>query len=390
MEKMRLSGGRVFLENEIRKADVLILNGKIQAIIEPETLTADYKVQDCTDMNISAGFVEIHSHGGGGSDYMDNEPDAYKNILKLHVQHGTTSVMPTTLSAGTEGTLKAIDNYLLAEKDSTLPINLLGIHMEGPFISLNQAGAQRPENIREFDEREYKLLFERSQGRIKRWSVAPEKEGAREFADFANKNGITLSIAHSDADFDTVVKAFDWGYRHVTHLYSGMSSIIRKEGFRIAGVVEASYYLDGMNVEIIADGCHLPDSLLKLVVKSKGTDHVALITDSMRAAGQESGESYLGSKEEPMPVVIEKGVAMLLTHDAFGGSIATSDRLIRTMISAGVSLSDAVKMATVSPLKMMNLNVKKGLIKEGYDADICVFDDNINIKHVFVNGIKRV
>ncbi len=390
MGKLRLSGGNLILENEIRKADLLSENGKIQGITEPEISTPDYEMLDCTGMNISAGFVDIHSHGGGGSDYMDCEEDSYKNILNLHVQHGTTSVMPTTLSASCEGLSKALDCYLQAENDKTLPVNLLGIHMEGIYISPNQAGAQRPEDIREFNEKEYKMLFERSQGRIKRWSVAPEKEGAKEFADFANKNGITLSIAHSDADFDTVVKAFDWGYRHVTHLYSGMSTVFRREGFRIAGVVEAAYYLDDMNVEIIADGCHLPDSLLKLIVKSKGTDRVALITDSMRAAGQTSGESYLGSKEEPMPVVIEKGVAMLLTHDAFGGSIATSDRLIRTMVSAGVSLSDAVKMATVSPLKMMNLNVKKGLIKEGYDADICVFDDNINIKHVFVNGVKRV
>ncbi len=390
MKKIRLSGGNLILENEIRKADLLIKDNKIEAIVNAQKPAPDYEVLDCTDLHISAGFVEIHSHGGGGSDYMDDEEDSYKNILKLHVQHGTTSVMPTTLSAGTEGTIKAIDNYLRAEEDKTLPVNLLGMHMEGPFISLNQAGAQRPENIREFNEKEYKMLFEKSQGRIKRWSVAPEKDGAKEFADFANKNNITLSIGHSDADFDTVVKAFDWGFRHITHFYSGCSSIIRKEGFRIAGVVEAGYYLDDMNVEIIADGCHLPPSLLKLIVKSKGTDHVALITDSMRAAGQTSGESYLGSKEEPMPVVIEKGVAMLLTHDAFGGSIATSDRLIRTMISAGISLTDAVKMATISPLKMMNQKVKKGLIKEGYDADICVFDDNINVKHVFVKGIKRV
>ncbi len=390
MKKIRLSGGNLILENEIRKADLLIKDNKIEAIVNAQKPAPDYEVLDCTDLHISAGFVEIHSHGGGGSDYMDDEEDSYKNILNLHVQHGTTSVMPTTLSAGTEGTIKAIDNYLRAEEDKTLPINLLGMHMEGPFISLNQAGAQRPENIREFNEKEYKMLYEKSQGRIKRWSVAPEKDGAKEFADFANKNNITLSIGHSDADFDTIVKAFDWGYRHITHFYSGCSSVIRREGFRVAGVVEAGYYLDDMNVEIIADGCHLPDSLLKLIVKSKGTDHVALITDSMRAAGQTSGESYLGSKEEPMPVVIEKGVAMLLTHNAFGGSIATSDRLIRTMISAGISLSDAVKMATISPLKMMNQKVKKGLIKEGYDADICIFDDNINIKHVFVNGIKRV
>jgi N-acetylglucosamine-6-phosphate deacetylase len=390
MEKVRFSGGSVITENGIFKKDVLIANGKIEAVIEPDIPSIDYKVLDCTGMHISPGFVEIHSHGGGGSDYMDEEGDTYKNALSLHVKHGTTSVMPTTLSAGTDGILKAIDNYLIAEQDKSLPVNLIGIHMEGPYVSINQAGAQRQENIRVFDEKEYRLLYERSRGRIKRWSVAPEVDGAKEFADFADKNGITLSIAHSDADFDTVVKAFHWGFHHVTHLYSGMSSIVRKEGFRIAGVVEAAYYLDDMNVEIIADGCHLPHSLLKLAVKSKGTDHVALITDSMRAAGQESGESYLGSKDEPMPVVIEKGVAMLLTHDAFGGSIATSDRLVRTMLSAGISLFDAVKMATVSPLKMMNLDLKKGVIKEGYDADIVVFDDNVNVKHVFVNGIKRV
>jgi N-acetylglucosamine-6-phosphate deacetylase len=390
MENLRLHGGNLIIGDEIKKADLLIKNGKIEAIVSAEISTPDYKMHDCAGMNISAGFVEIHSHGGGGSDYMDAEEDTYKNILGLHVQHGTTSVMPTTLSASCEGLCKALDSYLQAESDKNLPVNLLGVHMEGIYISPNQAGAQPPENIRAFNEKEYKLLYDRSQGKIKRWSVAPELDGAKEFADFANKNGITLSIAHSDADFDTVVKAFDWGYRHATHLYSGMSTVFRREGFRIAGVVEAAYYLDGMNVELIADGCHLPNSLLKLAIKTKGTDRVALITDSMRAAGQTSGESFLGSKDEPMPVVIEKGVAMLLTHDAFGGSIATSDRLIRTILGAGFSLNEAVKMATVTPLKMMNLDVKKGVLKEGYDADICVFDDDINIKNVFVNGIKRV
>lgn len=390
MEKIRLHGGKIIIGNEIRKADLLIKDGKIEAIIDEKTSSPDYEMHDCAGMNIAPGFVEIHSHGAGGSDYMDDEEDSYKNILNLQVQHGTTSVLATTMSASYKCTCDAIDSYLRAEKDETLPANLLGLHIEGIYISPNQAGAQPPENIRPFDPKEYVSLYERSQGRIKRWSVAPELDGAKEFADFANKNGITLSIGHSDADFDTVVKAFDWGFHHITHFYSGCSSVIRREGFRIAGVVEAGYYLDDMNVEIIADGCHLPTSLLKLIVKTKGTDHVALITDSMRAAGQTSGESYIGNKEEATPVVIEKGVAMLLTHDAFGGSIATSDRLIRTMLSAGVSLADAVKMATVTPLKMMNLNVKKGLIKEGYDADICVFDDNINVKHVFVNGVKRV
>ena len=390
MEKVRLHGGNLIIGNEIRKADLLIKDGKVEAIIDSQTSTPDYKMHDCADVNIAPGFVEIHSHGAGGSDYMDAETDTYKNILNLQVKHGTTSVLATTMSASYSGTCEAIDSYLQAEKDKTLPVNLLGMHIEGIFISPNQAGAQPPENIRPFDPKEYISLYERSQGTIKRWSVSPELEGAKEFADFANKNNIALSIGHSDADFDTVVKAFDWGYRHITHFYSGCSSVVRREGFRVAGVVEAGYYLDGMNVEIIADGCHLPPSLLKLIVKTKGTDHVALITDSMRAAGQTSGESYIGRKGEATPVIIEKGVAMMLSHDAFGGSIATSDRLIRTMLSCGVSLCDAVKMATINPLKMMNLNVKKGLIKEGYDADIVIFDNDINVKNVFVNGIKKV
>ncbi len=390
MGKIRLFGGNLIIDNQIKKADLLIKDGKIEAIIDEKTSTPDYEMHDCTGMNISAGFVETHSHGAGGSDFMDCEEDTYKNILNLQVQHGTTSVLATTMSASYKGTVDAIDSFLLAENDKSLPVNLLGIHIEGIFIAPSQAGAQPPGNIRPFNPEEYLSLYEHSQGKIKRWSVAPELDGAKEFADFANKNNITLSIGHSDADFDTVVKAFDWGFHHITHFYSGCSSVVRREGFRVAGVVEAGYYLDDMNVEIIADGCHLPQSLLKLIVKTKGIDRVALITDSMRAAGQTSGESYIGKKEEATPVVIEKGVAMLLTHDAFGGSIATSDRLIRTMLSCGVSLSDAVKMATVNPLKMMNLNVKKGIIKEGYDADICVFDDNINIKHVFVNGVKRV
>lgn len=390
MENLRLHGGNLIIGNEIRKADLLIKDGKIEAIIDSETSTPDYKMHDCTGMNVSPGFVETHSHGAGGSDFMDAEEDTYKNILNLQVQHGTTSVLATTMSASYKCTCDAIDSFLQAEKDKSLPVNLLGLHIEGIFISQNQAGAQLPENIRPFEPKEYNALYEYSQGRIKRWSVAPELDGAKEFADFANKNNITLSIGHSDADFDTVVKAFDWGYRHITHFYSGCSSVVRREGFRVAGVVEAGYYLEDMNVEIIADGCHLPQSLLKLIVKTKGTDRVALITDSMRAAGQTSGESFLGRKGEETPVVIEKGVAMLLTHDAFGGSIATSDRLIRTMLSCGVSLTDAIKMATVNPLKMMNLNVKKGLLKVGYDADIVVFDDSINMKHVFVNGVKRV
>ena len=187
--------------------------------------------------------------------------------------------------------LGAVRSYIAAKNDPRIKCNLLGLHMEGPYISPRQAGAQKPENIRAFDENEYKEVIKAAEGNIKRWSVAPEVVGAEKFAKYAKENGITLSIAHSAADFETVQKAYEWGFKHITHLYSCMSTIERRGGFRVAGVLEAAYYIDGMNVEIIADGCHLPHSLLAYVAKFKNSDNIALITDSMRAAGQDTKTS---------------------------------------------------------------------------------------------------
>jgi N-acetylglucosamine-6-phosphate deacetylase len=263
---------------------------------------------------------------------------------------------------------------------------MLGIHIEGPYISAEQSGAQKPEHIRCFDKKEYTEIFNAAEGNIKRWSVAPEVEGAEEFAEFAKDNNITLSIAHSNADFDTVLRAYDMGYRHVTHLYSCVSTIVRRGGFRVAGVLEAAYFIDGMNVEIIADGCHLPLSLLAYVAKFKKCENIALITDAMRAAGQDVRESFLGSREDPLPVIVEDGVAKLSDRSAFAGSVATADRLVRNMVECGVPLACAVKMMTSNPIRMMGLDVKKGSLLCGYDADICIFDEGINIQSVICGG----
>jgi N-acetylglucosamine-6-phosphate deacetylase len=263
---------------------------------------------------------------------------------------------------------------------------MLGIHIEGPYISAEQSGAQKSEHIRCFDREEYTAIFNAAEGNIKRWSVAPEVEGAEEFAEFAKDNNITLSIAHSNADFDTVFRAYDIGYKHVTHLYSCASTIVRRGGFRVAGVLEAAYFIDEMNVEIIADGCHLPKNLLAYVAKFKRCENIALITDAMRAAGQDVKESFLGSREDPLPVIVEDGVAKLCDRSAFAGSIATADRLVRNMVECGVPLVCAVKMMTSNPIKMMGLDVKKGSLLRGYDADLCIFDEGINIQNVFCGG----
>ena len=388
MKRLMIRNGKLITPEGILERHVLqIENGVITAIVpEPVQSPEGWDVLDAGGLFVSPGFVDIHQHGGGGSDYMDEDPDAYDQALSAHLRHGTTAVMPTLLSAAGEHTIRAVRQYVRAAGDPRIRTNMLGLHIEGPYLSPLQAGAQRPEQIRGFDPREYHAVWEAAESHLKRWSVAPELPGAEAFARFARMNGIVLSIAHSDAEFDTVLRAFDWGFHHVTHLYSAMSTVKRQNGFRIAGVLEAAYYLDGMHVEIIADGCHLPPSLLRVVTKLKKTERIALITDAMRAAGTNAAASYLGSKEEPTPVIIEDGVAKLPDRSAFGGSVATADRLVRTMVRAGSPLERAVQMVTQTPLKMMELDVKKGQLRCGYDADLCLFDQNIQVRMVLIGG----
>lgn len=375
----------VFPDGVKENLTVLCEDGVITDIL-PCGQIDGYTVIDGEGNYLSPGFIDAHLHGGGGSDFMDEEDDAYNNIIGAHLVHGTTSFMPTTLASDTDSLINAVKRYEKIKTEGDVGDYLVGLHLEGPYLSPYSAGAQKPEHIRDYDKNEYEKVIEIANGNVGRWSGAPEVKGAGEFAKYMAKHGVTVSIAHTDATFEQTLKAFEDGFKHITHFYSCTSSVKREKGFRIAGVIEAGYFLDDMNVEIIADGCHLPQSLLKLIVKVKGTDRVMLVTDAMRAAGQDVKESYLGAKTDPMPVVIEDGVAKLLSREAFGGSIATADRLVRTMLGVGVSVSDAVKMITVNPVKMMNIKEKIGKIEKGYIADLCIFDENVNVKKVIKRG----
>lgn len=387
--KYRISGGVLLSGGKEQRGDLLLANGRIEAILAPDAPSDDtYCRVDASGCYVSPGFVDIHQHGGGGGDYMDEDPDTYLKITEAHLAHGTTAVMPTLLSADPAALLRAVERYQSAACDPRIRVGLIGLHIEGPYISPHQAGAQKKEHIRPFDAAEYEQVIRVGQGAVKRWSVAPEVEGAERFASFARDNGVTLSIAHSNADLDTVVRAFDWGFHHVTHLYSCISTITRQGGFRVPGVLEAAYDLDEMDVEIIADGCHLPPSLLRFVTKFKRVDRIALITDAMRAAGQNVSHSFLGSEKDPTPCIIEDGVAKLEDRSAFAGSVATADRLVRQMMAIGIAPAVAVQMMSENPLRMMGLSLGKGALKTGYDADVCIFDRDVHMKTVFCGGRK--
>lgn len=389
MKKTLIYHGRVLTqERQVDNGAVLIEDGVITRVYDetPELNLADVEYIDAGGKYVSPGFIDIHVHGGGGAEFMCDDPADVVTVCKTHLRHGTTSMVPTTSSAEQTAFVNSISSINQAAVTMKGGPNLLGIHMEGPYFAYNQRGAQDPKHVRDPKPEEYCSILDKYPNII-RWSLAPELPGALEMAAELRHRGVQLSIGHSDALFDDVIKAYEGGFTSITHFYSCTSTVRRINAYRYAGIVEAGYLLDDMTVEVIADGKHLPASLLKLIYKIKGPDHICLVTDAVGAAGLEQLEGELYSKTCGVNIVVEDGVAKLPDRSAFAGSVATADRLVRTMTTlAGVSMVDAVKMASATPAKCIGVFNRKGSIAPGKDADLLIFDENVNIEKVFVAG----
>lgn len=385
---LKIINGRIITPYRIiPNGSLLISDGVITALSETAIDSPASKTIDAEGKYVSPGFIDIHIHGGGGSDFMDGTVDAFLKIAETHARYGTTSMVPTTLSAEKEGLLHTLNIYQQALKKNNQGAQFMGMHIEGPYFDMEQRGAQDPRYIRNPDEKEYREIVEYGGGSIVRWSAAPELPGALAFGRYIKSKNILPAIAHTNAVYEDVLNALENGYTLATHFYSGMSGVMRRNAFRYAGVIEAVYLLDQIDVEIIADGVHLPSPLLKLICKIKGIDQIALITDAMRAAGMPPGESILGSLQNGLKVIVEDGVAKLPDRSSFAGSVATTDRLVRTMISlAGVSLPEAIRMMTAVPARIMRFDQQKGSLTPGRDGDLVIFDDDISIISTIVKG----
>jgi N-acetylglucosamine-6-phosphate deacetylase len=385
---LKIINGRIIMPGRIiPNGSLLISGGLIAALGEADINSAAEKTIDAAGKYVAPGFIDIHIHGGGGADFMDGTVDAFLKIAETHARYGTTAMAPTTLTAEKEELLHTLDIYRQALKKNTMGARFMGMHIEGPYFDMEQRGAQDPRYIRNPDEKEYREIVEYGGDSIARWSAAPELPGALAFGRYMKSKNILPAIAHTNAVYEDVWQALENGYTLATHFYSGMSGVMRRNAFRYAGVIESVYLLDEIDVEVIADGVHLPAPLLKLICKIKGLDRIALITDAMRAAGMPPGESMLGSLQNGIPVIVEDGVAKLPDRSSFAGSVATTNRLVRTMIQlAGVSLADAIHMMTLVPARIMKLDGQKGSIATGKDADLVIFDDEINISHTIVEG----
>lgn len=374
---------RIVLPDAVRAGCLMVQDSRITAIrFGPNAfLDGADKVVDCRGMYLAPGFIDVHVHGAGGHDFMEGESAIYA-AARCHMMHGTTTIVPTTLTGSEQDLLDCIEEFNGVDLEREGCPHILGLHLEGPYFSASQAGAQNPRYLRCPRPAEYEEVLRRT-NRICRWSFAVELDGADQFLQALHQKGIVSSLAHSDADCRQVMHAHDLGLRCLTHFYSCMTTVRRKNAYRYAGAIEAGYLLDEMYVEVIADGSHLPAELLALIYKVKGPRRICLVTDAMCAAGMPDGMYTLGG----VPCIKEDGVAKLADRSAFAGSVATEDMLVRTFRRlTGAPLHDVVRMASLTPAEMMGIDAHTGSIRVGKLADLVIFDEDIHIHHVAVNG----
>lgn len=385
--KTKFKNARIILPTGIYEGELLTEGERIAAVSLGGVLDAPADQEmDVEGKYLSPGFIEVHSHGAGGYDFMDGDAEAIYGACRAHLEHGTTAILPTTITSTRESLLEFVDLFNTLELRREGHPDILGLHLEGPYFAMEQRGAQDPKYLRNPEPEEYEAVLARTD-RIRRWSFAIELPGSDEFLSTLREHGIISSLAHSEANCDEVFRAYENGLAALTHFYSCMTTVKRVNAFRVAGAIEAGYLLDDLYVEVIADGCHLPAELLKLIYKVKGPDRICLVTDSMRAAGMPDGEYILGKADTGMTCIKEDGVAKLPDRSAFAGSVATSDRLVRTFRKlTGAPLHEVVKMASYTPARLLGMGDRKGSIGLGKDADLVVFDEEVRVSTVMVRG----
>lgn len=362
----------------LKDGSVLIRDGKILEVTNCDLPIVGATRIDAKGSYIIPGGVEIHVHGGGGRDFMEGTEDAFRTAVKAHMQHGTTSIFPT-LSSSTIPMIRAAaatTEKLMAESGSPV----MGLHLEGHYFNMKMAGGQMPENIKNPDPNEYIPLLEETHC-IKRWDAAPELPGAMQFGKYITSKGVLAAVGHTQAEFEDIYMAHEAGFSHATHFYNAMPGFHKRKGYKYEGTVESIYLMEDMTVEMIADGIHVPPTILKLIHKIKGVEKTALITDALACAASDSQEAF-----DPR-VIIEDGVCKLADRSALAGSIATMDRLIRTAVQkAEISLEDASRMASETPARIMGIADRKGTLEKGKDADILALDNDLNLMAVWAMG----
>ena len=376
----QIINGRILTpQGWLKNGSIMLRDSKILEVTNCDLAVIGAKLVDAKGMYVVPGGIEMHVHGGGGRDFQEGKEDAFRTAVEAHLKHGTTSIFPTLSSSTVPMIEEAVQTCNKLMEDPLTPI--LGLHLAGHYMTPAKAGAQQPGWIKDPAPNEYIPIVENSPC-LKRWDAAPEMPGAILFGRYCAEKGILPSIAHTQADYSDVKAAFEAGYRHVTHFYNAMPGFHNKNEFKYEGTVESIYLIDDMPVECVADGIHVPPTILRMAYKIKGVERMALITDALAVAA--AGEDAQAFDER---VIVEDGVAKLKDRSALAGSIATTDRLIKTAVNmAEIPLEDAVRMCSETPSLIMRVNDRKGTLQRDKDADILILDDKLDVRCIWQMG----
>jgi N-acetylglucosamine-6-phosphate deacetylase len=346
---------------------------------------------DVSGRYLSPGFVDIHIHGGAGSDFMDATAADIETVFRYHAAHGTTSLCPTTATAPLDeilAALTAIDAYRKGPQSSG---RALGAHIEGPYLAMTKRGCHLPQFVRSPEEREWKQILER--GPVASMTLAPELVGARALIEELNRRGANAHAGHSEALYQEVEEAADWGVRHVTHLYCAMTDAMNNRwrgtpNPRSGGIVEAVYLDDRLSSELITDGKHLSREMLKLAFRNKGYEKLAIVTDAMRGAGMPDGEYTFGPRHG-MRAVVKNGEARVPGGTALASSVFPMNEMVRVFCDlTGCPLWQAVRMASLTPAEIVHCDDRIGSLAPGKFADLVILDDQFNVHATYVGGCR--
>lgn len=386
MRKTLICGAHTLINGRLEKASVLIGDGRIldtgyvgKAPDGAEVISAEGKY-------LLPAFIDVHAHGGGGADVADMTEESFDRVMQTHFSHGVTLVCPTLVASGWK---KTIDFLKFCDEYGSRHPMFGGVHLEGPFLSTEQGGAQSLSNIILPSASAVDELAEFSRI-LSTVTAAPESDGAEYLARKMTSCGVSMSIGHSNADADTVKKAAEWGFSRITHLFSSTSRR-HKEGSYVVGGIEEVALIDGrFTVELIGDGHHVSRESFLLTEKCKGKDGVVLVSDAMRAAGCEGlSESFLGEARPENRVIIEDGVAKLPDRSSFAGSIGVGDTMVAALCGRyGIPLETVAHMMSTVPARLLSLE-RRGKIENGFDAELVLLDKEYKTQRVFSNATRR-
>ena len=379
MKKILLKNGRIVLKNKLVNGSISIFDGKIEKIFESNFDLDEKDFDEIIDLNqkyLGPAFVDVHTHGADGADAMDVSEEALRKISKYLAKEGTANFLATTLTS-TKEILKNVLGIVAKLQDKDIDgANIFGVHMEGPYFSVEYKGAQnekymKPAGIKELDE-----YLSVKEGLVKLFSISPHNQENLEAIKYLSDRGVVASVGHSAAKYEDVIKAVNYGLTHATHTYNAMKGFTHRE----PGVVGAVFNSDEIMAEIIFDKFHVHPEAVRTLIKIKEVDKVVCVTDSMSATGLPEGKYKLGE----LDVNVKDGQARLAMNDALAGSVLRMDGAFRNLIELGYSITDVFKMTSTNAAKEFKLN--SGEIKVGKDADIVIMDKDYHVCMTFVKG----